>query len=534
MPPSHGDLTLNRTAYRTAVRLPVPARTPLCGVFAPHCHAATVEAVALAQQKASGTKRALATANPEAASEMKGHALIVDDDDTQCDVFVMALERLGYQCTATTSPVRALELATQSAFDVVLTDLSMTEMDGLVLCQRIVDTIPDVPIVVITGQGTMDAAISAMRAGAYDFLTKPLDSKVLELSVGRAVHYRRLRSEVQRLREATSPPTVEGLFIGQSPAMKRVVDLVSRVAENEASVLIQGETGTGKELVARALHAVSGRSGPFVAINCAAVPANLLESELFGHVRGAFTDAKAPRRGLFLEATGGTLFLDEIGEMPAEMQPKLLRALQERTVRPVGSNTELECDCRIVAATHRDLEAEVEKKRFREDLFYRINVVKIDVPPLRDRGSDVLQLADFFLQRLAERGGRQRLSLSPQAAERILAYKWPGNVRELENAMERAMALARYEQVGLQDLPDKVRNFRADTFTIATDDPREVVPLEEIERRYIYRVIKLLGGNKARAAELLGLDRRTLYRRLEKYEGRSSPQEEPEPAFGTA
>jgi two-component system response regulator HydG len=463
---------------------------------------------------------------------MTESALIVDDDEAQCDVFSMALERLGYSCTTSTSPVRALELLSGASFDVVLTDLSMTEMDGLVLCQRIVEVTPDVPIVVVTGQGSIDAAISAMRAGAYDFLAKPLDAKVLELSVARALQHRRLRCEVKRLREATHLPAVDGLFVGQSPAMKRVVDLVSRVARHEASVLIHGETGTGKELVARSLHAASGRSGPFVAINCAAVPANLLESELFGHVRGAFTDAKAPRRGLLLEASGGTLFLDEIGEMPLEMQAKLLRALQERTVRPIGSSSEIDFDARIVAATHRNLEVEIEKQRFREDLFYRINVVKLDVPPLRERGADALQLADFFLRRLAERAGRQRLTLSPQAAERILSYNWPGNVRELENAMERAMALARYEQISLQDLPDRVRAHRADTFALTIDDPLEIVSLDEIERRYIYRVIKLLGGNKARAAEVLGLDRRTLYRRLERYEGRA--QEESEPTIGTA
>ena len=318
--------------------------------------------------------------------------------------------------------------------------------------------------------------------------------------------------------------------------MKRVAELISRVAQSDASVLIHGETGTGKELVARALHAASSRAqGPFVAINCAAVPANLLESELFGHARGAFTDAKQQRQGLFVQASGGTLFLDEIGEMPLEMQAKLLRALQERRVRPVGSNVEVEFDSRMVAATHRDLDVDVEKKRFREDLFYRINVVKIDVPPLRERGSDVLQLASFFLRKFAERSGRGKLSLSPQAAERILSYNWAGNVRELENAMERATALARLDQITVEDLPERVRSYRADRFVLSADDPKEVLSLEEIERRYIYRVIKILGGNKARAAELLGLDRRTLYRRLEKYEGRGDSRHPPaERAAGEA
>jgi DNA-binding NtrC family response regulator len=458
----------------------------------------------------------------EIQSSSKERVLIIDDDQSQCDLFAMALERHGYSVTTTTSPKEALELAAQESFDTVVTDLGMTELDGLLLCERMLGTSPEVPIIVVTGLGSMDAAISAMRAGAYDFLTKPVDAKVLGLSVARAVQHRRLKSEVKRLREAAREPSTKGLLLGDSAAMKRVADLVVRVAESEASVLIHGDTGTGKELVAQALHAASPRAkGPFVAINCAAVPANLLESELFGHMRGAFTDAKTQRQGLFLEASGGTLFLDEIGEMPLEMQAKLLRALQERRVRPIGSNSEVEFDARVIAATHRNLEVEVEKRRFREDLFYRINVVRIDVPPLRERGSDVLQLAGVFLARFAERSSKGKLSLSPQAAERILAYDWPGNVRELENAMERAVALARLDQITVEDLPEKVRSYRADRFALSADEPAEVVSLDEIERRYIYRVIKVLGGNKARAAELLGLDRRTLYRRLERYEGKT-------------
>ena len=453
---------------------------------------------------------------------MKERVLIIDDDQSQCDLFAMALERHGYDVVTTTSPKEALERAAQESFDIVVTDLGMTELDGLELCERMLGTSPDVPIIVVTGQGSMDAAISAMRAGAYDFLTKPIDAKVLGLSVARAAQHRRLKSEVKRLRDAVQQPNAEGLLVGESAAMRRVADLIGRVASSDASVLIHGETGTGKELVAKALHAASPRAkGPFVAINCAAVPANLLESELFGHARGAFTDAKTQRQGLFVEASGGTLFLDEIGEMPLEMQAKLLRVLQEHRVRPIGSNVEVDFDARVVAATHRDLDAEVEKRRFREDLYYRINVVRIDVPPLRERGSDVLKLASHFLQKFAERSNKGKLSLSPQAAERILAYNWAGNVRELENAMERAVALARLDQITVEDLPERVRSYRADRFVLSADDPKEVLSLDEIERRYIYRVIKILGGNKARAAELLGVDRRTLYRRLERYEGKT-------------
>lgn len=451
--------------------------------------------------------------------------LCVDDDQDQCDLLEASLSRMGYACTTTTSPMEALDILSRQPFHVVVTDLGMREMDGLVLCERMVGTQPGVPVIVLTGQGSLEAAVGAIRAGAYDFLVKPVDTKLLALSVARASAHHRLKQEVERLREVVGEPgATKGLLVGESPAMKRVQDLIMRVASSNASVLIYGETGTGKELVARAVHQASARKdGAFVAINCAAVPPSLLESELFGHARGAFTDAKASRQGLFIEASGGTLFLDEIGEMPLEMQAKLLRALQERKVRPVGSNSEVPFDARIVTATHRDLEAEVEQRRFRQDLFYRINVVRIDVPPLRERGSDVLKLATYFLEKAAERNGKPTPTLSSQVAERLLTYDWPGNVRELENCIERAVALARFDQLSVEDLPEKIRAYRADRFVMSANDANEIVSMEELERRYILRVIKLLGGNKSRAAQMLGLDRRTLYRKLEKYEREAQP-----------
>jgi two-component system response regulator HydG len=309
-----------------------------------------------------------------------------------------------------------------------------------------------------------------------------------------------------------------------------VKELVARVAHTDVSVLVEGETGTGKELVARAIHAASPRaSGPFVAINCAAVPANLLESELFGHARGAFTDAKVARDGLFVQASGGTLFLDEIGEMPLEMQAKLLRALQERTVRPIGSNDEVSFDARIVAATHRDLESECNAKRFREDLYYRINVVKIGMPPLRERGNDILLLATHFLKQMCERGKREDIHLSPAVATLLLNYDWPGNVRELENCIERAVALARFSELSVDDLPEKVRCYSPKRFVLSADTEEEILSLDELERRYILRALKILGGNRSRAATLLGLDRRTLYRRLEKYDSGAVPPPISEP-----
>jgi two-component system response regulator HydG len=304
--------------------------------------------------------------------------------------------------------------------------------------------------------------------------------------------------------------------------MKRVFDLVSRVADSEASVLVTGESGTGKELIARAIHEHSRRRArPFLAVNCAAMPPTLLESELFGHVRGAYTDARAPRDGLFVQAHGGTLFLDEIGDLPLDMQPKLLRALQERTVRPVGGNEDVAFDVRIVTATARDLESDVDDKRFRGDLYYRINVVRVDAPALRERAGDVLLLAQHFVERFASRGDKVIRGIHAAAAQRLVAYDWPGNVRELENCMERAVALLRFDEVTLDDLPEKVRRHRADQLLFALEDLSAVLTVDELERRYIQRVLALVAGNKSRAADLLGLDRRTLYRRLDRYEGAS-------------
>ena len=299
--------------------------------------------------------------------------------------------------------------------------------------------------------------------------------------------------------------------------MRRVQQMIVRVASTEASVLVGGETGTGKERVARALHDASGRKGAFVAVNCAAVPANLIESELFGHARGAYTDAHAQRDGLFVEANHGTIFLDEIGELPLEVQPKLLRALQERKVRPIGSNAEVSFDARLVCATNRDLEQEVAEKRFREDLYYRINVIKLELPALRERGGDVVELATRFLAERAKRSAKPALKLSTAAAQKLLAYEWPGNVRELENCIERAVVVARHEEVVVDDLPEKVRQYETHRIVISTDDTSEIVTMVEIERRYFRRVLAAAGGNKVRAARLLGVDRKTLYRKLKKF-----------------
>jgi two-component system response regulator HydG len=399
-------------------------------------------------------------------------------------------------------------------------------MNGVELCERIVANRPDVPVIVITAFGSLDTAVSAIRAGAYDFITKPFDLAVLAVTLERAIQHRTLREEVKRLRIAVAESRRYGLLLGTSPAMRKVYTLLERIADSPASVLVTGETGTGKELVARALHDRGPRkAGPFVGLNCAAVPEALLEAELFGHVRGAFTDASRARAGLFARANGGTLFLDEIGELPLALQPKLLRALQERKVRPVGSDDELPFDARVVTATNRDLESAVDENRFREDLFFRINVIHVALPPLRARGGDVLLLAQHFVDRYAGQAGKAVSGISAAAAERLLAYAWPGNVRELENCIERAIALTEYEKIAVDDLPEKIRSYRRSHVLVASDDPTELVPLEEVERRYILRVMEAVGGNKTEAAQVLGVGRRTLYRKLEQY-GRGGGSEE--------
>ncbi|HEX5052532.1 MAG TPA: sigma-54 dependent transcriptional regulator [Planctomycetota bacterium] len=449
---------------------------------------------------------------------MRGRILIVDDDAAMCGMVETALQRRDFAATSSASAEAGLARLHEADYDVVVTDLRMRSMGGIEFCSRVVAARPDVPVVVMTAFGSLETAVQAIRAGAYDFLTKPFEVEVLVLTLDRAVAYRSMRAELRRLREQIDRSTAPGTMVGDSAPMRALFEVTARVAATDSNVLIVGETGTGKELVARALHAGSGRaSGPFVAVNCASIPEALIESELFGHVRGAFTDARAPRLGLFQQADRGTLFLDEVGELSAAMQPKLLRVLQEQRVRPVGSDTEVGLDVRVLAATHRDLETEVEQGRFREDLFYRLDVVQIDVPALRARGNDVLVLAQSFVAAAAARLGKPVAGITPAAARLLLAYPWPGNVRELENAIERAVTWTDYTELLAEDLPPKVRSYEPSHVLAAADALEDFVPLAEVERRYVLRVIEAAGGNRTLAAKVLGLDRKTLYRKLQQY-----------------
>ncbi|MFO0663726.1 MAG: sigma-54 dependent transcriptional regulator [Polyangiaceae bacterium] len=450
--------------------------------------------------------------------------LLIDDDVNLRGLIEDELTKRGYTVVVASSAEEGLQRIAREDVAVVLTDVNMGGIDGIKLCERALAIREDLPVIVMTAFGTMDTAIAAIRAGAYDFVTKPFAFDSLVMMLDRALKLNALRGEVRALRKRVEQKVEEPTrMIGESPTLQKMQDLLQRIALTESTVLITGESGTGKELVAQAVHEQSPRrGGPFVAINCAAMPEPLLESELFGHAKGAFTDARNARIGLFVKANGGTLLLDEIGEMPLGMQAKLLRALQERTVRPVGSDIEVPFDARIVAATHRDLEAQVAQKLFREDLFYRINVVRVHVPPLRARGNDILALATFFLHRIAAQSHREGLrGFSSAVTERLLSYSWPGNVRELQNCIERAVALARGEYVALEDLPDKVRQYRADHIESATaaTDPASMPTMEEVERRYVRQVLDAVSGNKTLAAQILGFDRRTLYRKLERNDG---------------
>ncbi len=444
--------------------------------------------------------------------------LIVDDELEMGRMLVEGLRAKAYDASHCASADEAFSLVMEGKADLVATDLRMRGMNGIELCQRVAANRPDVPVVVMTGFGTLDTAIETIRAGAFDFLTKPFGIDALVLVVERAISQRDLREEVKRLRIAThAQEPLDGL-LGESAPMRAVTELVNRIAESDSTTLVTGETGTGKELIARAIHNRSARrAGPFVAINCGAMPAALLESELFGHVKGAFTDARDNRTGLFVEANGGTLLLDEVGEMPLSMQVKLLRALEARMVREVGSNVERPFDVRIIAATNRDLETAAVEQSFREDLLYRLNVIQVALPPLRARGNDVLALAQHFLQRFAHRGKKNVNGFLVAVAEKLLAYSWPGNVRELQNAMERAIALAEHEQIVVDDLPEKIRDYQPSHFLVTANDPEELVSMEEVERRYALRVLEAVGGNKSLATRILGWDRKTLYRRLERW-----------------
>jgi DNA-binding NtrC family response regulator len=448
------------------------------------------------------------------APASRGRVLAVDDDRAMTQVLKRQLSSEGFRVEVAGDGDQALHLLSEAGFDALLTDLRMRGMDGMELCRRALACQPGLPVIVVTAFGSLETAVEAIRAGAYDFLTKPYDMRAVALALDRAVAHKQLCEELRRLRDDRARTSAIDGLIGESRAIAAVGELVDRLADSDVSVLIRGETGTGKDVVARALHERSARRHrAFIAVNCGALPENLLESELFGHARGAFTDAKSARVGLMMQANEGTLFLDEIGDMPAGMQVKLLRALEARRLRQLGGEIEAPWNARVIAATHRDLERSVAEGTFRQDLFFRLNVVEIEIPPLRVRGNDVLLIAQHFLTRASQ--GRIQ-GVSPEAASAMLAYEWPGNVRELRNCIDRAVALARFDQLTVDDLPARMRAAVQDKQRGELLQPDRLITLDELERQYIARVLQAVGYHQATAARVLGIDRKTLYRKLQR------------------
>ncbi|HHO51923.1 MAG TPA: sigma-54-dependent Fis family transcriptional regulator [Deltaproteobacteria bacterium] len=440
--------------------------------------------------------------------------LVVEDDDAMRSLILDELTERGYTVTSVADSASAEAQLEEKRTDVLVTDLNLVRSTGLVLCRRALVLDPDLPVILITAFGTLETAIEAIRAGAYDFLTKPFSMDALALAVDRAAKLKALKDEVASLRVDIRRSQHRSRLDGVSAEITRLRQTIATVAATDVTVLITGESGSGKELVARELHDLSRRSsGPFVAENVAAIPAMLLESTLFGHVRGAFTGAASAREGLFRSAHGGTLLLDEVGELPSELQPKLLRVLESGVVRPVGSDRVYPVDVRLLAATHRDLAEWVQLDRFREDLYYRLAVVELTIPSLRARGGDILLLAQLFLEQQAKTLQRDVRGFHHEAAARLLGWHWPGNVRELRNVVERAVILTQHQQIRVSDLPERMRGLAPPRPQARAAEP--LLSLAEIERRHVLRVLQQVGGNKAEAARILGIGRKTLYRKIE-------------------
>jgi two-component system response regulator HydG len=445
--------------------------------------------------------------------------LVVDDDPGHRVMLRTVLKDWGYGVAEAESGEKAVELARARSFDLILMDVRMAGMSGLAALKEIKAYNPAIPVLIMTAYSNVESAVEALKSGAYDYLTKPLDLEVLRLGCERALEHSQLKSENSLLRERFGGSIDSRGMIGNSPAILKIMEMMGMVAPSEATVLITGESGTGKELMAKAIHANSPRrKGPFVAVNCAALAETLLESELFGHERGAFTGADKRREGRFLLADKGTIFLDEIGETSATMQAKLLRVLQERAFERVGGESTLQVDVRVLAATNRDLQADVEAGRFRADLYYRLNVVTLRLPPLRERIEDIPLLAEHFLGRLALKNRKAAKGFTPAAMNCLLKHSWPGNVRELENAVERAVVLLVGDYVSEGELPPHLAcQDKGASFPLAQTPDQAGMSLEEVEKEAILKTLDVCAGNKSEAARRLGITRKTLHAKLQRY-----------------
>jgi len=444
--------------------------------------------------------------------------LIVDDDPAHRTMLRTLLTGWGHTVSEADDGAGAIAMVHEQAFDLILMDIRMIKVSGLEALGEIKTFNPAIPVIIMTAYSSVETAVEAMKNGAYDYLTKPLDFDELRLTMERAMEHSHLREENRLLRESLGTHFDTHNIIGASPAMIRLMETVAQVATSEATVLITGESGTGKEMIAGAIHFNSLRKdGPFIKINCAAITETLLESELFGHEKGAFTGAYRRKEGRFRQAHGGTLFLDEVSEMSLAMQVKLLRVLQEREITRVGGEEVVKVDVRIIAATNKDLMAEIRAGRFRDDLYYRLNVVAIAMPPLRERREDIPLLAQHFLEQFSEKNRKQIKGFTPQAMDRLLRYEWPGNVRELMNAVERAVVLAWAEYLSEQEFPLIIRETGPADGWPEGDSGTGEMPLGEVEKTTILRTLELSNGNKSEAARRLGITRRTLHKKLKAY-----------------
>jgi two-component system response regulator HydG len=452
--------------------------------------------------------------NPSAA-----HILIVDDDPNHLKTLQTIIRSWGYQVSAVDDGARAVTSVKERPFALILMDVRMAEMSGIEALRQIKAYNPSIPILIMTAYSSVDSAVEALKAGAYDYLTKPLDFEVLKIGLARALEHAGLKTENAALKSELSADYEMEHIIGKSRPMKDLVDMLAMVAPSEATVLITGASGTGKELIAKSIHHNSGRKDkPLVVVNCAALTETLLESELFGHEKGAYTGADKRREGRFMQADKGTIFLDEIGETSAAMQAKLLRVIQEREIQRVGGEETLDVDVRILAATNRNLEEEVRSGRFREDLFYRLNVVTLRIPPLCERQEDIPLLAQHFMERYARKNRKPVKGISPLAMDMLLKYAWPGNVRELENTIERAVILLPGEHITEKELPPTITKTYADSCPQPTPSPVAANrPLEEIEKEAILATLEDSGGNKSETARRLGINRKTLHKKLKDY-----------------
>ncbi len=450
--------------------------------------------------------------------------LIVDDEESTRELFAELLQRWGYEVDETADGHGALKIAAETHPDVIISDLVMPKLDGLALVRALREEQPDTPVVIITGKGTIDAAVEAVREGVFDFVEKPLDPARLKVILQRALEKKQTLHEMQVLRRRLGQVDSGVGLVGNSPPMRRAMELMEKVAPSKASVVITGQSGTGKEMVARAIHQLSPRRDrPFIAINCSAIPATLIESEMFGHERGAFTGADQRRLGAWELADGGTLFLDEIGEIPIELQAKFLRVLEEERLRRLGGKSEIMVDVRVISATNRDLKEEIKAGRFREDLYFRLNVFHIGLAPLKERKDDIPVLVQHFIDRFGRDAGKKLQGVTPQAMKRLTDYAWPGNIRELRNTLERAVILCGADVIDTEHLPSELASGGGESAYLKLPYG---LPLREIEKEYILATLTRLTNNKARTAQALGISEKTLYNKLYRYSGRPPRRED--------